>query len=430
MDVVILTTSILALSAFCFFFIKQPKNALAWLLALIPLYVVRLSLFGIPFTLLEGGIVVAATATAFLVATKKEPRVRFFEVIKKYKALLTISALLVAAACISTTYAVDLQRALGILKAYFIEPYLVLFLILFWFRNIHEVHKALKPQLIVVAVVSAIALIQWIFGVGFPEAYELERRATSIFPYPAALALYLTPLLVIFGSVWAHPFLSGKKKLKGLFFGSFNIMLISAFLLGLIALVLSQAEGGIGAVVVALGLLGFMHPRVRIFEIVLGVIAAIVIVLVPEIREYLVQVVTFSNVSGEVRLAVWEGTWNLLSVRPILGAGLASFPEVYAEYKLDRHVELLLYPHNVILNFWAELGLFGILSFVALIAYFFKESYKSIKQNASSIAIGLMLAMTAILIYGLVDVPYFKNDLAVQFLFIVGLLFVVSKGTK
>ena len=48
---------------------------------------------------------------------------------------------------------------------------------------------------------------------------------------------------------------------------------------------------------------------------------------------------------------------SICADRPIFGAGLANFPNVYPDYKLDRHVEFLLYPHNILLDFWVELGL-------------------------------------------------------------------------
>ena len=39
----------------------------------------------------------------------------------------------------------------------------------------------------------------------------------------------------------------------------------------------------------------------------------------------------------------------------------------------------------------------------------------------------LMASMIALLVHGLVDVPYFKNDLAVLFWLLIGMMIVVSK---
>ena len=135
-----------------------------------------------------------------------------------------------------------------------------------------------------------------------------------------------------------------------------------------------------------------------------------------------------------------------------LGAGLDSYQEAVAPYhqegiffnrdkienfhakawasaeireKYWQPVEVYLYPHNIFLNFWSELGLLGALLFIWIII---KHSYSSLKLTIAYgrekkpekyLALGLLAAMVAIIIHGLVDVPYFKNDLSVLFWLIV-----------
>jgi len=83
-------------------------------------------------------------------------------------------------------------------------------------------------------------------------------------------------------------------------------------------------------------------------------------------------------------------------------------------------VEVYLYPHNIILNFWSELGLAGALLFVWLIGKYFVGGFKiwryfSDREPECYLILGLIGSMTVVVIHGLVDVPYFKNDLAVLF---------------
>jgi O-antigen ligase len=113
--------------------------------------------------------------------------------------------------------------------------------------------------------------------------------------------------------------------------------------------------------------------------------------------------------------------------------GLANFDAVVwasstLRAKYWQPVEIYMYPHNIFLNFWSELGLVGALLFVWLILKFLLLAFKlSVRLARASdrrkyLSLGLMGAMIVIVVHGLVDVPYFKNDLAVMFFIFLALL--------
>jgi len=79
-------------------------------------------------------------------------------------------------------------------------------------------------------------------------------------------------------------------------------------------------------------------------------------------------------------------------------------------------------PHNIILNFWLEIGLLGLVAFGMIFAKFFKQTKVKLLQQKSWLTLGIAAAMITILVHGLIDVPYFKNDLAILFWIIIGLL--------
>ena len=80
-----------------------------------------------------------------------------------------------------------------------------------------------------------------------------------------------------------------------------------------------------------------------------------------------------------------------------------------------------MYPHNIFLNFWTEIGLFGALIFFYLlakaifIALSLTVNYIRADRPEKYLSLGLMSALIVIIIHGLVDVPYFKNDLSAMF---------------
>ncbi|HTK59632.1 MAG TPA: hypothetical protein VL283_00335, partial [Candidatus Baltobacteraceae bacterium] len=62
----------------------------------------------------------------------------------------------------------------------------------------------------------------------------------------------------------------------------------------------------------------------------------------------------------------------------------------------------------ILLNLWSELGLAGIVVFILIMVRFFQQALATKSWTLAG-------AGVAILVHGLVDVPYFKNDLAMLF---------------
>ncbi|MCH8049550.1 hypothetical protein IH979_02465, partial [Patescibacteria group bacterium] len=67
--------------------------------------------------------------------------------------------------------------------------------------------------------------------------------------------------------------------------------------------------------------------------------------------------------------------------------------------------------HNIFLNIWSELGILGLLAFFWL-AFYTIRTIQIHRDDALKLA--AFAALATMVIHGLVDVPYFKNDLAVM----------------
>lgn len=116
----------------------------------------------------------------------------------------------------------------------------------------------------------------------------------------------------------------------------------------------------------------------------------------------------------------------MLLDRPLVGAGLGGFPILYDQYRLIKHTELLLYPHNIILNMWVELGLAGLLLFCWIIVDAGRRAARLLRNPLSpfgqQLVYGVLAALLVVVVHGIVDVPYLKNDLAIEFWFLLALL--------
>jgi len=78
------------------------------------------------------------------------------------------------------------------------------------------------------------------------------------------------------------------------------------------------------------------------------------------------------------------------------------------------------------------MGFLGLAAFLLIIFQFLKFGFKKLfenwelkignlsEQNGKMILLALMASMITLLVHGLVDVPYFKNDLSILFWLIIG----------
>jgi len=171
-------------------------------------------------------------------------------------------------------------------------------------------------------------------------------------------------------------------------------------------------------------------------------------------RQLIMENATLSDLSGQIRVQQWKETWNMLKDgRLITGAGLAGYQIAIkpyhregifynfdndpnfrnnlvfggADYKAKhwQPTEIYLYPHNFFLNFWSETGLLGLIAILLILIKFFTD-YLRTDEARRPLYLILISVMIAIVVHGLVDVQYFKNDLSVLFWLVVGMSVVVK----
>jgi O-antigen ligase len=440
------------------------------LLASLPLYQVRFSLAGVPSTLLEGMILIAfavwvARQTNFLGFVRREYTVKDYLANRKQRlrypfdweiaAWLIISFL---AAGISGFSA----EALGIWKAYFFEPVLVFVLVLNVFGKATsyklQVTRIMWPLGVSALAVSVIAVLE-----SFTGWFAVEHfwpRVTGPFAYPNALGLYLGPIVVILVGWVLFRIYTRYNKFPISNFQFPNIFIVLTIILSLGAIIFARSEGALIGIAAGLVLMGLLAGgRVRWATVLVVIIASAGLMSFMPFRQKIFEKATLSDLSGEIRKQQWRETWQMYRDNPemfILGTGLAGYQEAVApyhqpgiffnferdpdfrrkivifdeKYKAEhwQPVEVYLYPHNIFLNFWTEMGALGLLLFIWIVAKFFVVGLLSLNSqkleigNWKFVVLGLMGAMTVIVVHGLVDVPYFKNDLAVLFWAIIAMM--------
>lgn len=380
---------------------KNLRLAVFLIFACLPTYLLRLEILGVPTTFLEmmlgvltvGWIIRLAPATIkikdqrFLVSTFRKS-IPFF--------------LLVVAGIIGVIVAPDKTAALGILKAFIIEPIIFFFVIRSTLKWYDDAEVACLFLGLGALTVAGFAIFQQQTGLSIPAPWDVEGRTTSFFPYPNAVGLYLGPIIVLGIN------LIGRYSEKKLYPRAWFWTLVSS--LSIAAVIFSQTEAAWLAVPAAILIFGILNKKTRPLSIILIIIAAVAVCLAPNFHDK----IFLQDYSGQVRLKQWNETTVMLKDHWLFGAGLSGYPAAVAPYHSHEEVEIFQYPHNLVLNIWSELGLLGLLAFLTFLWYSAWLIREGLRRRSSLFWLTMTsaAALTEMLIHGLVDVPFFKNDLA------------------
>ncbi len=392
---------------------KDPKRAFLGLPILLPTYLVRTSLGPIPTTALE--LIILATCAAWMIKRGQDGLRDACSVLRTWRipAYLWLTAGFVAVLVSPVTL-----QALGLFRAYFIEPLLV-FVIGADLVRTREDRRRLAQSFATVTILLAVwAVIQYATGWGIPKPWDAwpGRRATGPFPFPNALALFVTPIAALAladvvaryndRSAGAH----GAPLLK-------SIIGWLTVIAGFVAVILAQSDGGLVALLAATFVALLLHRQTRKAALTVALAAILAVAVIQPLRSAVEEKLLFKEWSGKVRTVIWKESWTMLTdtgtpaglARPILGAGLAAYPTAILPYHKATWMEVFQYPHNILLNIWSETGLLGLIAFSCILITW-------VRRGSGPRTTDLILPiLTALLVHGLVDVPYFKNDLAVAF---------------
>jgi len=392
----------------------------------IPLYWVRCKNFSwcaspVPFTLLE--ILILTTFTSwviwkvYLVKNQEKKLLGLYESLRGPIFWPLVAFLFFAT--ISVFISPDLRAAAGIWKAYFIEPAMLFVVISDLSIRKKSLAWVITPLIFSGFLVAIIAIWQ---GLNKTHPFALStlraERVTSIYTTPNAIGLYLGPLFFVALGSLIDLIKSKKLNWQGICIATFLAISLIFFAL---AIYLSGSRGAILALILASLFYGcvviYTRLRSRIkkfvrFAFMLGIAMVLLFSALYFINIDNAVSKSSLNVNNSVvsRLCIWQATKNMVAEKTISGVGLSGFQEIYPHYATCEPFSYL-YPHNIFLNFWSEIGLFGLLAFLWVVYSYSRAISRFLK---SFLAIGLFSLMIYVFAHGFVDVPYFKNDLSTE----------------
>ena len=412
-----------------------------------PLYLWRFSICGIPTTVLEIMIYILFLVWFFKKIIRRYHSIYYDTVrlcrIKKNNILSIGIVLLFLGIIISTLNSADLRTSLGIFKGWFIDPFLFFIVFISVIKKEKHLFLVLKSWLFSGVAVSLISIFYLL-----NNNLTFDGRLKAFFLSPNYLSMYLAPVFLIA----LFLLLSGKKlnikywilNIKKLtnyeltnLFAIFNIQYSILLIIISIPLYFTYSYGaflGIFIAMIYLLTIG-LKPSLRISNIKYLIFLIIISTSLIFITSNKFDQITNSEnrSSFHSRLMIWNTSVEIIKDNPLFGIGPGTFQDVYLSYakRFDEpYLEWAVpQPHNIFLAFYLQTGLIGFVGFILILFWFFNNRNNS--KNIFNIQYLIFnILMIYILIHGLIDTTYWKNDLSLMFWLIVGMMVVLQRILK
>ncbi|MFY9484426.1 MAG: O-antigen ligase family protein [Patescibacteria group bacterium] len=373
------------------------KWLLLGILVLLPSYLLRFWAFGVPTTVLE--IAIYALATSYWLATTKG----FAEWHLPERKWLWPIGIFVAGAVVGVLISPEKRIALGQFKGFIFDPLLFALVLYEGCRakiiNRHEIVNSL------IVGGALVGLASW-FLPGDPQGRLFSVFAFEVNPSANYLALFLVPILVL-----AISRIKSIHPMTWILFEAIAIVLVVS------GLIFSGSRGGLLGLIAGSLYLFFHKVTKQSAKNAVLVVALLSFVVVGYLARPDLSASPDSGriaTSNNIRYEIWKTTKEMLMENPrnfIFGVGLGNYQHYFTEFTKGRvnYPEFIapkaLTPHNVFLAMWMSGGLVMLVAFVWLLVLAFRQKD----------ALPGQAALVALIGHGLVDTPYFKNDLSVLF---------------
>lgn len=398
--------------------------------AFIPTYLLRLTLGGIPTNFFE----LASLAVVIVSLWRHDTRQWWREMwtALPWPLLLMVVAWLVSAV-IATALSAEVRVSLGILKGWIIVPLVWGGVVLMSTRTAAMKLAVVQALLWSGTFVSAWALLQ------------LGHLPRLIGPYdvPNSLALWLVPLWVM--AVWLY--LPAQRWWQYL-----PITLIGLAILGTLSVGATLAS--FIALLLGVALWRRVLWRRAAFYGIAALVGVTLVFFGTGRLTYLLSPLTSGHsTSWSVRWQLWSVAGELIYQHPFVGVGLGQFEPHYQRVLHERfqHYKQVTTsslptpyslqptpypsppipefvfrdPHNWILSMWLNVGVLGLIAFSAVQVYVLAQAFRDANLRQQPVQQALILALVSLLVFGLVDTIYWKNDLAIFHWMLLAWLFVL-----
>lgn len=417
----------MVLGALTFFF--SPIAIIAGVAALILAYIILLSpefgvifsLFATPFLLLLHSptillcLIVLYTAFSFLIKLIRGKRVIRFDLLDFFVAAFAV--LMLAGGLVSVGGRGSLLPAMVytcLLLGYFLTVNLM--------NTAEWLHRAVGALMASSFIVAVWGIAEQFFGA--PEGSWLDTnmfadiriRVASAFENPNMLGEYLILLI----PMAVARLLLSKSASKA-------AVRLSALAALLLCLVLTWSRGAWLGLIAGLLLFFLIYSKKTLSALIMGCFALpfLPLFLPQTVWHRLSSIGNLADTSSSYRLSIWRGVVRMLRDYSVsgIGVGEAAFEKIYGGYQLPGIAAP--HSHHLYLQLLAEIGVFGLLIFLALLFFFAQSSFNHLgtTENKASrlLAAAALSGVFGALIQGFTDYVWYNYRVYFIFWAIIGI---------
>ena len=326
------------------------------------------------------------------------------------------------------------DRAITEFRTFFIEPALFYAIFRTTIRDVKTLRRCVDVLILsglVMAIIGLVTYSRCVLTDTCTMVIEAEggaRRLASVYGSPNNVALFLgrcVPFVLAFLLMPVETTDHSKSQVwpryqKAFYAFALMIMLLTILLTQSVGALILGLPVGIGVVLIVSYGWRAIWPLVGIAGV-----GAVGITILSQVSDRFTSLFTADRGTNFIRLRLWESTFDILRDHPLTGLGLDQFLYVYRDTYIrpdavyDRD---LSHPHNILLDFWVQLGIGGVLLLIVGQFLFWRTClrllalWRTSDAVTQALIIGAMAAMAALLAHGLIDNSVYVLDLVYVFM--------------
>ncbi len=373
----------------------------------------------------------------------------------------------VAAALISIGIAVERSTALRSFREMVFDPLIYVLLVLCCLRTRQDLKRLVGAFLGSALLIAIIGMIQYVVVPVQPQQASDANRAHAVYGSANSIGLFFDYVLPL-GMALLAWLVSRARRLHGQWWPV--ALLLVAFIPWIGVLILSQSLGTALALPVALLFILALSVRSRkTLLISAGVLLLLGLGGGVVLHKPLLNFIAHWHDNGKnistvsKRYYLWLTALHMIRQHALFGVGMDNWLCYYSQNNqcLASHIisphywitampgtgiptglgdePTLSHPHDIFLQVWASIGIFGLLAFVAILVLFFTlfaRIVKTVRQSTGAdvvslewLVLGVGGAMLAALCQGLIDSSFLEQDLAFCFWGLLALLLILRVFT-
>ncbi|MDD5397173.1 MAG: O-antigen ligase family protein [Candidatus Moranbacteria bacterium] len=324
---------------------------------------------------------------------------------------LMASGLLAIGTLFSILFNDQWRLGFGILKGWFFIPMFFSFCLYAVIDSPAYARKIFQSLYFSTVAVGTISLVYKIAGI-----VTYDDRLSGFYASPNYLAMYLAPG-IFFGFYFLYESYQKNKFSKKSFAHIIALGILST------SLYFTYSYGTWMATLAAMAIVLTYNLKTKkylFFSLMLLILATTILFFSQVGTQKFADILHFSQRSSIAsRVMIWKASFLLIKNNPIFGIGPGNFQQSYlaVQPSFPPYLEWAVpQPHNLFLAFWLQTGFVGLLGFLWILFFVFKSLFHIFKNKKdAALAAPLLGFFLYTMLHGLIDTPYWKNDLAFLF---------------